>query len=186
MGARPRKLRSRARELWWVVEELGPAACSLCVWACERASLTELLPLGGGITALPLLGCRGDGVSGAVSACMRCWAHSARYKWELKAIALCLGGERGMWSQCLPCPALLKTPCPLSSPCRRGSWSAAGRQPDGALKGQVPSTCHSFPCSVCRVLGAGARPHFLLSIPITPSFNLRGPLWDARGRQSWF
>lgn len=106
------------RALWWVVEELGPAACSLCVWACGRTSLTELLPLEDGVTA----GLSWGWWSGAVSVCMRCWAHSARHKWELKAIAVCLGGERGTWGQCLPCPAEDPMPPPLPLP----PWKLVG------------------------------------------------------------
>lgn len=71
--ARPPKMRTPGyRELCGIMEEhglwdLGSAAHSLCVWAWELTSRTELLPVEKGITVLTLQGCYEDYVNVGVS-----------------------------------------------------------------------------------------------------------------------
>lgn len=87
--------------------DLGSPAYSVCVWAWELTSLTELLPVEKGITVLTLQGCYEDYVNVGGSVPNMVLGTETSYKGECNTISLCHGGG---WS-----PESAPATTPLSS-----------------------------------------------------------------------
>lgn len=85
--------------------DLGCASHSPCVWTCVLTSLTEPLPLEGGITVLPLQGCCEGYVHGVG------FSEVVIYKWKLNAISFHHGEDRALSQhESLPTPTQGPTP----------------------------------------------------------------------------